>query len=370
MQEVGSTKFLLQKSNTPSCIAFSPKDRFTFAFGGTDGEIAILSALRGESVRTVQLNSLSLARALNSLTFSPDGTKVLTTAVSRKVSVIDVERGDPVLTYDSCASPGEGRQPLVMHPDIAYLAACATVNARGITLIDIRMPLPLDFIFDIHEDCINDICFMDGSWPWGSGNMVLVSGSSLGQMKVHGLDGRPVYSFTVPSPLTCMAPSPEAYNKTISQGYPSVMMASTGEGLVCWCVGEQPWKWESQTVSPNRVTRMRYSHSGGILYTAQGKMNSLVHYPVYSRFHFLINFNLFPSNNGLFFPTGKMVTRYRRYPDRHQHDGSIFTHAAPVLDLDISPYNEYLVSAAHDNTIGLHRLGSPSHGWTQYCEFT
>lgn len=336
MQEEGSTKFLLQKSNSPTCIAFSPKDRYTFAFGGTDGEIAILSALRGESVRTIQLTALSLARSLNSLTFSPDGTKVIATAVSRKVSIIDVERGDPVLAYDNCASPGEGRQPLVMHPDMPYLAACATVNTKGITLIDLRMPLPLDFIYDIHEDSINDICFLDGSWPWGSGKMVLVSGSSVGQMKVNSVDGRPLCSFMAPSPLTCMAPSPEAYNKTISQGYPSVMMASTGEGLVCWCVGERPWKWESQPVSPNRVTRMRYSHSGGLLYTAQGKM----------------------------------ITRYRRYPDRHQNVGQVYSHNAPIMDLDISPYNEYLVSAGHDHSIGLLRLGSPSHGWTQYCEFT
>lgn len=75
--------------------------------------------------------------------------QVIATSVSRKVSIVDVERGTPVLAYDNCVSPGEGRQPLVMHPGQPYLAACITVNARGITLLDLRMPLPFDFIYDV-----------------------------------------------------------------------------------------------------------------------------------------------------------------------------------------------------------------------------
>lgn len=58
--------------------------------------------------------------------------------------------------------------------------------------------------------------------------------------------------------------------------FSGVMMASTGEGLVCWCVGERPWKWESKQVSPGRVSRMKYTHSGGLLYSAQGMCFSLV----------------------------------------------------------------------------------------------
>lgn len=83
------------------------------------------------------------------IVFSLHLLQVIATSVSRKVSIVDVERGTPVLAYDNCVSPGEGRQPLVMHPDLPYLAACITVNARGITLLDLRMPLPLDFIYDV-----------------------------------------------------------------------------------------------------------------------------------------------------------------------------------------------------------------------------
>lgn len=77
------------------------------------------------------------------------------------------------------------------------------------------------FIFQLHEDSINDLCFLDGSWPWGSGKPVLVSGSSVGQVKVNSVDGRPLCAFTTEPPVTCLAPSPEPYNTTVSQGYPS-----------------------------------------------------------------------------------------------------------------------------------------------------
>ncbi|XP_069169465.1 uncharacterized protein [Procambarus clarkii] len=336
MEEEGSVQFIQQKNNIPTCCTFHPKDRYAFAFGGSEGEITVVNALRGEIVRSVPLGSLSLARAINALNFSPDGSKAITTSVSRKVNIVDIEKGTPLLAYDNCASPVDVRQPLIVHPSLPYLAACTTVNARGITLLDLRMPLPLDFIYDLHEDSINDMCFLDGSWPWGSGKAVLVSGSALGEVKVNSMDGRSLCSFTEQPPISCLYPSPEGYNASVANGYPSVMMASTGEGLVCWCVGERPWKWETQKVNPGRVARMRYTLSGGVLYTAQGKT----------------------------------VYRYRRYPERHQVVGQVFTHTAPILDLDLSPYNEYLITAGKDNMVGLLHLGAPNHGWTQRCEFT
>lgn len=336
MEEEGSVQFIQQK-NTPTCCSFHPKDRYAFAFGSQEGEITVVNALRGEVVRSVPLASFSLGRAINALTFSPDGTKAITTSVSRKVNIVDVERGAPLLAYDNCANPADTRQPLAVHPALPHLAACPTVNARGITLLDLRMPLPLDFIYDLHEDSINDLCFLDGSWPWGSGKAVLVSGSAQGEVKVSSVDGRPICSFTTTHPpISCLYPSPERYNTSVASGYPSVMMASTGEGLVCWCVGERPWKWETQKVNPGRVSRMRYTLSGGLLYTAQGKT----------------------------------VQRYRRYPDQHHLVGQVFTHAGSIIDLDISPYNEYLITASKDSNVGLLHLGAPNHGWTQRCEFT
>ncbi|XP_050692880.1 uncharacterized protein LOC126983809 [Eriocheir sinensis] len=339
MEGEGKVRFLPQKSNSPTCCAFHPKDRYAFAFGGSEGEVSLVSALRGEVVRSVALGTLNLARAINALAFSPDGTKAISSSVSRKVVLMDVERGATLLAYDNCASPQESpRQPLATHPALPHLAACPAVNGRGITLLDLRMPLPLDFIYDIHEDTIHDLLFLDGSWPWGSGKAVLLSGSGTGEVKVTGLDGRPVCSFSTHAPVTLLHPSPDKFNTNTAllNGYPSVMLVSSGEGLVCWGVGRKPWKWEADRIHPARVSRMKYTESGGILYTAQG-----------------------PS-----------VHRHRRYPDHHQPLGQVYSHSAPILDLDLSPHNEYLITASQDSSIGLLHLGAPNHGWTQRCEFT
>ncbi|CAL4124405.1 unnamed protein product, partial [Meganyctiphanes norvegica] len=307
MQQEGQVRFLKDKRNSPTCCSFHPKDRYLFVCGGSEGEVVLRSALLGDVLRTVTLATLSLTRAINALTFTHDGAKVLATAASRRASIVDVERGETVLAYDNCTNPNLGRQPLVMHPDLPYLAACATVNGRGITLLDLRMPLPLDFIYDLHEGSISELCFLDGSWPWGAGKAVLMSASESGQAKVSSMDGRPVAAFTTQPPITALTASPEPYNK----GWKSVVMASTGEGLVCWGAGEQPWKWIGSEVIHEggrrpSVTRMKYTYSGGLLYTA----------------------------------TQGVISRYRRYPEHHQFVGQVFAHSAPVLDLDISPYDE------------------------------
>lgn len=79
--------------------------------------------------------------------------QAISSSVSRKVVLMDVERGATLLAYDNCASPQESpRQPLATHPALPHLAACPAVNGRGITLLDLRMPLPLDFIYDVSAE--------------------------------------------------------------------------------------------------------------------------------------------------------------------------------------------------------------------------
>ena len=84
------------------------------------------------------------------------------------------------------------------------------------------------FVSQLHEDTIHDLFFLDGSWPWGSGKAVLVSGSATGEVKVNGLDRRPLYSFSTHPPVTLLHPSPDGFNASLSSGYPSE--------CVCVCV--------------------------------------------------------------------------------------------------------------------------------------
>ena len=74
----------------------------------------------------------------------------MATTSSRRVSVIDVEHGKPIVCYDNCAySSIRDRTPLAINPESPNIAACSYVNGKGVTIIDLRMPLPLDFIFDV-----------------------------------------------------------------------------------------------------------------------------------------------------------------------------------------------------------------------------
>ena len=64
--------------------------------------------------------------------------------------VVDVERGEQLLAYDNCAYNGNGnRTGLATDPAGVNLAICVAVNGKGLTLVDLRMPLPLDFIYDV-----------------------------------------------------------------------------------------------------------------------------------------------------------------------------------------------------------------------------
>ncbi|KAG8242415.1 hypothetical protein J6590_066918 [Homalodisca vitripennis] len=67
---------------------------------------------------------------------------------------------------------------------------------------------------------------------------------------------------------------------------------------------------------------------------------------------------------------GGVLRRYRRYPDHHQYLGEVYKHKGDIQDLDISPYDEYLITASKDRSVGVLRLGAPSHGWTEYSELT
>src|SRR5690606_17693017 len=66
--------------------------------------------------------------------------------------------------------------------------------------------------------------------------------------------------------------------------------------------------------------KMKYSSSGGLLYAAV-------------------------SNN--------QVLKYRRHPNGHRLVGGVLTHRAEINDMDISPFDEYLVTASRDRTVGI-----------------
>jgi hypothetical protein len=63
--------------------------------------------------------------------------------------VVDVERGEQLLAYDNCAFSGRDRTGLAADPVCPNMAVSVAVNGKGLTLLDLRMPLPLDFVYDV-----------------------------------------------------------------------------------------------------------------------------------------------------------------------------------------------------------------------------
>lgn len=63
--------------------------------------------------------------------------------------MVDVERGEQLLAYDNCAFSGRDRTGLAADPVCPNMAVSVAVNGKGLTLLDLRMPLPLDFVYDV-----------------------------------------------------------------------------------------------------------------------------------------------------------------------------------------------------------------------------
>lgn len=76
-------------------------------------------------------------------------TQILAATTARRLAVVDVERGEQLLAYDNCAYGGRERSGLATDPVCPNMAVSVAVNGKGLTLLDLRMPLPLDFVYDV-----------------------------------------------------------------------------------------------------------------------------------------------------------------------------------------------------------------------------
>lgn len=75
--------------------------------------------------------------------------QILAATTARRLAVVDVERGEQLLAYDNCAYSGKDRTGLAADPVCPNMAVVVGANGKGLTLLDLRMPLPLDFVYDV-----------------------------------------------------------------------------------------------------------------------------------------------------------------------------------------------------------------------------
>ncbi|KAK2186169.1 hypothetical protein NP493_212g06000 [Ridgeia piscesae] len=330
-----SSRFLKIHQGSVMGISFHPKDRYIFCSGASDGKVNIYSAKKCQFLQSYPVRTAGLARNINAVRFTCEGNKILVTNTARRLVVIDVERGDQELCYDNCAFNGRDRAALAADPVSPNMVVCSYVNGKGLTLFDLRMPIPLDFLYDVHDGTIHDIIFLQESWPWGHGERSMVTVGSDGLCKVSTLDGRRLHVIEGEQPLNSVAATPEVYNSSRDDGFTSLLTLG-GSTVASYA----PDTGLRETLTENKsaaILKLRYSTHGSILYTV--------------------------CECGV-------LRRYRRWPDRHVYLNDALHHKSDIEDFDISPYDEYLVTASKDRTIGVVHLGGPNHGTSEYSELT
>ncbi|XP_046408299.1 uncharacterized protein LOC124172844 [Ischnura elegans] len=338
MQQEGTPRFLKYHQGSVRGVAFSPRDRYLFCSGAYDGKVNLYSALRMELLMCYQITTMTLARNVNAVRFTSDGSRILAATTSRRLAVVDVERGEQLLAYDNCAFSGRDRTGLAADPACPNLAVSVAVNGKGFTLLDLRMPLPLDFVYDLHGSVIRDVAFLHPSWPWvrGPSRGALLTAGGDGTCKVSTLDGRVLHTFQAGHHVNTVCPTPEPFNATAKHDFFHSLIMSGGDVISAY-VPDTGIQQQLKEHKDMPVWKLRYTSNGSLLYSAC---------------------------------EGGVLRRYRRYPDRHEYLGEVYAHRGDIQDLDISPYDEYVVTASRDRSVGVLRLGAPNHGWTEYCELT
>ncbi|XP_071784135.1 uncharacterized protein [Asterias amurensis] len=335
MQQEGRVQFLKYHLGTVRGVAFCPKDRYLFCSGAFDGRVNLYTAQKCILLQSYSVTTFSLARNIHAVRFTSDGRKILATTSAGRLAVVDVETGAQLITYESCAFNRKDRTGLAVDPKCPNTVVCTCVNGKGLAVFDLRMSIPRLYIYDLHSDIIRDVTFLGDSWPWCSGETTFVTASVDGHGKVVTLDGRTLLDISAGTVLQCVDPTPGPYNAMEEDGFCSVVMLGGGE--VCAYLPHAGVQETLKQSGEDAIWKLKYTSNGSMLYTACEK---------------------------------GVIRRYRRYPDRHEYLGEVFRHKADVQDMDISPYDEYLVTASKDRSVGIIKLGLPNHGCTEYGEFT
>lgn len=337
MQHEGSPQFIHAHSGCVKGVAFSPKERYVFCSGATDGKVNVYSALQGHTMST-KITSPNTMKNINAVKFNADGSRILATTAKR-LSVIDAERGELVGTYEDCAYSGRDRAPLASDPHNPYMAICGCTNGKGLITFDLRQPQPAHFALNVHSSTIRDIIFLDRSWPYGDHHQgSIASLSSDGICKIRTIDDRNVDTIDVKHRSNCITATPTVYTMNAQEGFESLIMVG-GDSLTEYSPRPPMSGMKSRLTNHGPADRpiykLKYTSNGHLLYAIT---------------------------------SGGLIRRYRRVGKEHKLLGTVYEHNDEVIDMDISQNDEYIITAARDGTVGLLCLGAPSYGWTGFME--
>lgn len=234
--------------------------------------------------------------------------------------------------YDNCAYAEKERAPLATNPRDPNLAMCASTNGKGLIAFDLRKAYPAQFLFSLHSTVIKDIIYLDETWPFGH-HSTIVSVSSDGVCKIRTLDDKHIHSIDVLHRSNCLTATPDTYLMSEDYGLRSLLMIG-GDKFSGYMPGPDS-KLIDFGPSEIPIQRLKYTSNGHLLYTASSK---------------------------------GQVARLRRVGDELKFVNNVYSHKDEIIDMDISPTDEYLVTSSRDGTVGLLCLGVPSYGWTGFME--
>lgn len=366
-----------------------------------------------------------LGREINGVKFTSDGRRIICALSSKKLAVLDVETGQATNCYDNCCFGGNSRDfvrlPIATDTRSPFLAVSPYINNRGITIYDTRMPLVYDFICDVHTSDIRDIIFFDNSWPFvPKQHQGVACLASDGTCRIVSLDGKILHHFEIGHKANSMARTPESFDQMSKTEFKSAILAAGDRQLSCYT--PEPSSYENMkmfsrtfglvnhsslstsfgiqeylshlhfglNISPNStsntlqsisnhhssVSHPQHHHltsTGSALFAQNSRRLSglIKSTPLEDNISLL----KYGTNGGLLYAIANSnqshcVQRFRRYPNEHRLIDVLYSHKSEIYDMDISAYDEFIVTASRDRSVGVMCLGSPNHGSTSVSELT
>ncbi|KAL6073569.1 hypothetical protein QOT17_004876 [Balamuthia mandrillaris] len=320
--------------------AFSPVNEPLFSTACYNG-MACLCNAAARSPTEKLVKQVQLIGRLHSTRWNLDGTKVMFGSHNNSLSVVDVERWEPLHQYANQFFGGSDRGALAISQEDPNLVAGGGNPGAEHALFDIRVKDKPIRTWKVHTHTIRDMCFVDGSWfGLSSGELLLSCGSganSSGQAILCDLAGNVLASRCIME----VGESPHwlagAYSVTVTPPYFGSGNKAKYDSKRCVTVG---LNGKVLLLPCNQFTNSNYE-----------KFVFLSHLP--QRPVWKLRYN---SNGTLLFAAsdGGVVNMYHRKEDgSHIMVKKIIQHLNDIEDCDISIHDNYLITASQDDTIGI-----------------
>eukprot|EP01135_Chromosphaera_perkinsii_P011835 Nk52_evm26s2506 gene=Nk52_evmTU26s2506 len=264
------------------------------------------------------------------------------------------------------------------------LLVCADCNGRGLNFFDMRVGRgPIRTMPNVHGGILRDVCSFHPSWvqlsltdgmePIARPNIpTVVTASEDGTCKILRIDGLVVQSFDINSSVFSVTVTPE-----MKHPMPLHLATDIEQRRAASQVSQPVRSFAGQDHITAAYDASRFESAIcfggkklGIISKARGCIEETFgeheSYPVWKARYTSNGKRLYVADDQ------GVLRRYLRQTgpegSRHVGDGIVYSHSDDIEDMAISVNDEYIATASQDRTVGLLKIGSPSHGCSDYGE--